>query len=176
MAKALRTHPFDVVLAVRLLQPAGTLAPLADELGVAPSQIHASLGRLASAGLLRPDTRSTNVRALGEFILGGVRYAFPVVRGPLTEGVPTAYSTAPLAAVVDAVDVVVWPAPQAPTRVRGFSLTPLYARAPSLVERSPETYRIVSIVDAFRLGDARIRSMARAELERALGRRLTDPG
>ena len=175
MAKALRTHPFDVVLAVRLLQPVGTLAPLAEELGVAPSQIHASLGRLERAGFLRPDSRSTNARALGEFILAGVRYAFPVLRGPLTEGVPTAYSTAPLAAVVDAIDVVVWPAPQALGRVRGFSLTPLYSRAPLLVERSPETYRLVSIIDAFRLGDARIRSMARAELERALGRRLTEP-
>lgn len=175
MASALRTHPFDVVLAVRLLQPSGTLAPLAEELGVVPSQLHASLGRLERAGFLRPDSRSTNARALGEFVLGGVRYAFPVVRGPLTEGVPTAYSTAPLAAVVDAIDVVVWPAPQAPARVRGFGLTPLYPRAPLLVERSPETYRIVSIIDAFRLGDPRIRSMARSELERALGRRLTDP-
>jgi hypothetical protein len=176
VAKALRTHPFDLVLAVRLLQPATTLAPLAEELGVAPSQIHAALGRLEAAGLLRPSSRSTNVRALGEFILSGVRYAFPVTRGPLTEGVPTAYSTAPLAAVVDAIDVVVWPAPQAPNRVRGFGLTPLYSRAPVLVERSPETYRLVSIIDAFRLGDARIRSMARAELERALGRRLSDAG
>lgn len=153
-----------------------TLAPLAEELGVAPSQVHAALGRLHTAGLLRTDSRSTNVRALGEFILGGVRYAFPAGRGPLTEGVPTAYSTAPLAAVVDAVDVVVWPAPQAPTRVRGFGLTPLYPRAPVLVERSPETYAVVSIIDAFRLGDARIRSMARAELERALGRRFNDAG
>lgn len=176
MAKALRTHPFDLVLAVRLLQPTTTLAPLAEELGVSPSQVHAALGRLDTAGLLRPDSRSTNVRALGEFILGGVRYAFPVMRGPLTEGVPTAYSTAPLAAVVDAIDVVVWPAPQAPGRVRGFGITPLYSRAPVLVERSPETYKIVSIIDAFRLGDARIRSMARAELERALGRRLNDAG
>lgn len=174
MAKALRTHPFDIVLAIRLLKPASTLAPLADELGVSPSQIHASLGRLSAASLLRPNSRETNVRALGDFILSGVRYAFPVARGPLAEGIPTAYSTAPLAAVVDAVDVVVWPAPHAQARVKGFTLTPLYPRAPLLVERSPETYRIVSIVDAFRLGDARIRSMARAELERALGRRFSE--
>ncbi len=170
MPKALRTHPFDIVVAIRLLQPAATLAPLAEELGVSPSQVHASIGRLSLAGLLRPDSRTTNARALGEFIVGGVRYAFPATRGPLAEGVPTAYSTAPLAAVVDAIDVVVWPAPAAPNRVRGFSLTPLYPRAPLLVERSPETYRLVSIVDAFRLGDARIRSQARAELDRALAR------
>ena len=175
MAKARRTHPFDLVLAIRLLQPVTTLAPLAEELGVAPSQVHAGLKRLAEAGLLRSEGRATNVRALGEFILSGVRYAFPVTRGPLTEGVPTAYSTAPLAAVVDAIDVVVWPAPNAPRRVKGFSLTPLYPKAPLLIERSPETYKIVSIVDAFRLGDARIRSMARAELERALGRRFSEP-
>ena len=89
-----RTHPFDIVLALRLLTPAGTMATIADELAVAPSQVHAALGRLATAGLLRKEplseSRATNSRALAEFLLFGVRYAFPAVRGPLADGVPTA--------------------------------------------------------------------------------------
>ena len=158
-----------MVLGLRLLRPAGTLVPLADELGMAPSQVHAALTRLAAAGLLRPDSRATNPRALSEFVLSGVRYAFPAARGPLTDGVPTAYSAPPLAAEVDALDVVVWPAPAAPTAVRGFSVTPLYAKAHRLVESSPETYRLLALTDALRIGDARVRNLAREALEAAFG-------
>lgn len=174
MPRLVRLHPFDLVVAARLLQPAGTLAALAHELGVVPSQIHAALGRLDDSGLLKSDQRATNPRAFAEFVAFGVRYAFPAQRRALTEGVPTAYSAEPLAASVDAVDVLVWPAAQATARLKGFAVAPLYTRAPILVERSPETYRLLTIIDAFRLGDARIRTFARAALETALGRRIGD--
>lgn len=169
MPKQIRLHPFDVVLGLRLLRPAGTLVPLAEELAMAPSQIHAALTRLAAAGLLRPGTRSANPRALSEFVLSGVRYAFPATRGPLADGIPTAYSAPPLAHSVDAIDVVVWPAPAAATTVRGFSIAPLYAKAHRLVESSPETYQLVALTDALRIGDARIRNLAREALEAAFG-------
>lgn len=166
--KATQTRPLDLVVALRLLQPAGTLALIADELALSPSQVHASLRRLDLAGLLRGDQRATNARGLLEFLLHGVRYAFPAQRGPLRDGVPTAYSAAPLNATVDATDVVVWPAPGHPARVRGFSVTPLFARAPLLVDRSPQTFRLLTIVDALRLGDPRVRAYARAALEHEL--------
>lgn len=165
MPKALRTHPFDVVVALRLLRPWETLAPLATELAVAPSQVHAAIQRLKVAALLRPDGRSSNPRALADWVVGGLRHCFPVHRGPLADGVPTAYSAAPLAAHVDALDAVVWPAADAPGRVRGFSVTPLYPRAPLLCERSPQTYRLLTVVDAIRLGDPRLRGIARTEFE-----------
>lgn len=164
-----RTNPFDVVLGLRLLAPAGTMAQLAEELHVVPSQVHAALRRLELAGILRPSGRSTNARALGEFILFGVRYAFPAARGPLADGVPTAYSAPPLAPHVDPTDVLVWPMAAAPDVVRGFSIRPLYAGAPHLVTSSPETYRLVTLVDALRIGDPRARNAARAQLEIALG-------
>lgn len=169
MMQAPQTRPFDLVVALRLLQPATTLAGIAEDLAASPSQVHAALKRLELAGLLKPGTRATNGRALLEFLANGVRYAFPAQRGPLREGVPTAYSAPPLNATVDALDVVVWPAPGRPDAVRGFSLTPLVRRAPLLVERAPETYRLLTIVDALRLGDPQIRPHARAALEQALG-------
>ncbi len=171
MTHAARLHPFDVAVAIRLLRPAGTLAALADELAAAPSQVHASLRRLSLSGLLRLEGRDANPRALSEFLLAGVRYAFPVQRGPLTEGVPTGYSAPPLAGQYDALDVVVWPAARHPQAVRGFGITPLYPKAPELLTRSPDTYRLLTVVDALRLGEARVRSIARAELERALAAR-----
>ncbi len=171
MRKAPYTHAFDLVVALRLTESAGTLAQIADELAVSPSQVHAALRRLELAGLMRPDQRATNVRALLEFLGAGIRFAFPALRGPLRDGVPTAYSAPPLNAVVDAVDVVVWPAAaDTPGLVRGFSVLPLYPKAPVLARRSPRTYRLLSIVDALRLGDARLRPQARAALEAELSR------
>ncbi len=146
----------------------GTLAPLASELQVAPSQVHAAIVRLGTAGLLKPESRTSNPRALGEFLLFGARYAFPAVRGTLVLGVPTAYSAPPLSTLVDAVDVLVWPAPKVADAVRGFSITPLYAGAIALRESSPETYRLLTLVDALRIGDPRIRNAAREQLEAAL--------
>ena len=162
-----RTAPFDLVLALRLLSPAGTLVELADELDVAPSQVHTALTRLARAGLLKPGSRATNPRALTEFALYGVRYAFPATKGSLASGVPTAYSASPLAAEVDAIDVVVLPA-AVPDAVQGFAITPLYRRAAGLAARAPQLFEMVALVDAIRLGDPRIRLAARTRLEQRI--------
>ncbi len=114
---------------------------------------------------MKTEKRATNPRALLEFLMGGIRYAFPAQRGPLTTGVPTAYSAAPLSSVVDAVDVVVWPAPKVTDGVRGFSLTPLFPRASLLREHDPVTYRVLTVIDALRLGDLRLRQHAKEALE-----------
>lgn len=169
MSSATRTAPLDIVVALRLTDEAGTLADLAGELGVVPSQVHAALRRLQLTGLLRPGLRAANARALADFLIHGVRYAFPVAKGPLTAGIPTAYSAPPLAAEIDALDVVVWPAPNHPGAVQGFSIAPLYRAAPVLKERAPRTYQLVAVTDALRLGDPRTRLSARAAMEQLLG-------
>ncbi len=169
--RAPATLPFDVALALRLVAPAGTIAQIADELAVVPSQVHAALGRLGVAGLLRPGSRAANARALADFLIYGIRYAFPARRGPLSSGVPTAYSAAPLAADIDATDALVWPAPDHPSAVQGFTIVPLYPAAPKLLDRSPATYTLLALTDALRLGDPRVRPAARDRLEAALGLR-----
>ncbi|MBX3134388.1 MAG: hypothetical protein KF689_13480 [Gemmatimonadaceae bacterium] len=171
MRKPIQTRPFDVVVAARLLSPAGTLAEIADELAASASQVHVALGRLEIAGLLRPEQRRTNARAFVDFALGGLRYSFPVLRGPLANGVPTAYSAGPLSELVDAPDVVVWPAANTHGAVRGFSLTPLHPRAAQLRDHAPETYRVLTVLDALRLGEVRLRAHARSALEAITGER-----
>lgn len=164
-----RLAPFDVVLALRLVDEAGTLATIAEELAVVPSQVHTALRRLERCSLLRPGARGTNGRALLEFAAHGIRYAFPARRGPLTTGVPTAYSAPPLSAEFDAIDVVVWPAPLHPAAVQGFGLAPLYRGAHTLLDRAPRTYERLATVDALRLDDPRVRAAAVSALERQLG-------
>lgn len=164
-----RLGPFDLVTALRLVTDAGTLADIAGELGVVPSQIHGSVRRLGTAGLLRPGARGTNSRALLEFITHGARFVFPAPKGALVAGVPTAYSAPPLSAEIDAIDVIVWPAPLHAAAVQGFSIAPLYRAAHTLIDRSPATYQLLAITDALRLDDARVRIIAAARLRQMLG-------
>ena len=168
MPQIVKLQGFDVVLAIRLLSPASTLAALADELGVVASQVHSSIKRLAIAGLLRPGTRNANRHALREFIEHGVRYAFPAQVGKQARGIPTAHSAPLLADQIDAVDSFVWPASEGDARINGLTVTPLYRNAPRLATSSPEAYKAVALVDVFRVGRARERAMAKLALERLL--------
>lgn len=169
MATLSKLGPFDIVAALRLTSDAGTLAQLADELGVVPSQVHSAIRRLSSAGLLRPGSRGTNSRALLEFLSHGIRFVFPAPKGVLVSGIPTAYSAPPLSAEFDAIDVVVWPAPLHPAAVQGFSVAPLYRGAHTLIDCAPSTYQLLAITDALRLDDPRVRVIAAARLGLLLG-------
>lgn len=162
----MRLAPLDLVVALRLLQGDATFQRLADELGVAPSQVHLSVERLRLAQLLRPDSRRVNRLALEEFLLHGARYAFPPIVSAPARGVPTAHAASFLARTFGATDPYVWPSPDGD--VVGQSLEPLYAGAPKLRERSPETYRLLTLFDALRVGQARERSVARELLKQAL--------
>lgn len=169
MPQLTRTGPFDIVVALRLTEAAGTFAQLAEELNVVPSQVHLAARRLAAAGLLRPGARSTNARALHELLAHGIRFVLPATKGPLAAGVPTAYSAPPLSAEVDALDVLVWPAPLHAAAVQGFSIAPLYRAAHALIDRSPRTYQLLAVTDALRLADADVRAIATARLAQLLG-------
>lgn len=162
----MRLSPLDLVVALRLLQGDATFQRLADELGVAPSQVHQSVQRLQLAQLLRPGSRQVNRLALEEFLIHGARYAFPPVVGPPARGVPTAHAAKALASVFGATDPYVWPSPNG--EIVGQSLEPLYVGAPKLRDRSPETYRLLTLFDALRIGQAREKTVARNLLKEAL--------
>jgi hypothetical protein len=168
MTTLTRIGPLDIVVALRLTESAGTYAQVAEELNVVPSQVHLAVRRLSIAGLLRPGARSTNARSLLELLVHGIRFVFPVTKGPLTVGVPTAYSAPPLSAEVDAIDVLVWPAPLHATAVQGFSIAPLFRAAHTLIDRSPRTYQLLAVTDTLRLGDASMRLIASARMAQLL--------
>lgn len=164
-----RLNSLDVVVALRLLSGADTFAVLASDLGVSLSQVHKSVQHLTLAQLLRPGTREVNRIHLGEFLIHGARYAFPARPGIRALGVPTAHSAPELASEIDAAEAYVWPS--AIGDVVGFAIEPLYAGAPELRERSPETYRLLTLVDALRVGSTRERRLAQGKLEAALAPR-----
>ena len=86
--------PYTLALKI-LLNPGLTIQQFADSLGLCLSAIHRSVGRATSSGLLR-GTRIPFRQAFREFVLHGLRYAFPAVRGSLTPGMPTAHAALPL--------------------------------------------------------------------------------
>src|SRR5665811_916202 len=70
---------------------------------ISQSEVHAAVRRAVAARLMSDasTTAGKPVRsALLEFLLHGVKYAFPPEHGTLTRGVPTGYAAPPLNKVI----------------------------------------------------------------------------
>lgn len=160
-------RPVDVAVALALArQPGQGYEPLAESLGISLSTAHQAVQRLRGAGLVGED-RQIHRRALVEFLIHGVRYAFFAKPGPEVRGVVTAHAAPPLAEEIVAEEKYVWPSARGGER--GAAIPPLYDGAPELADRAPELYRALTLVDALRVGRTRERKLAREKLEAWLG-------
>jgi DNA-binding Lrp family transcriptional regulator len=141
---------------------------LAVELGMSPSEVHASVRRATQSGLLQEATRSVNPAALLEFLVHAVKYVFPAERGGVTRGLPTAHSAPPLRQHFQAGSElpIVWA--DAEGTVRGEALEPLYRSVPQAARADAQLYEWLVLVDAVRAGRAREREFAVVELRRRL--------
>jgi hypothetical protein len=169
----LALKPQDIPVVLKLLtyrEKRPPLSQIAVELELSPSQIHHSLRRLEAARLVHSAAlnHAPNLRALGEFLVHGVKYAFPPERGEMTRGVPTAHAAKPLRDRVVQSDEPppVWPWSEGPER--GMSFQPFYATMPGAALRDPQLYEMLALVDAIRDGRARERGMAEQELIRRI--------
>jgi hypothetical protein len=161
-------HPRDVAVALMLvLEPEARYQRISEVLGCALSVAHAAVRRLNGAGLLLPGERAVNRRALLEFLVHGVRYAFPARPGVTVRGIPTAHAGRPLASrFSETAAPYVWPADQG--TVAGASIEPLIPTAPDLMRRAPQLADLLTLVDACRVGQARERAAAEGLLHDAL--------
>jgi hypothetical protein len=93
-------RPLDIVVLLKLALKDGRppYLQMANELHLYPSEVYNSIKRArASHFIQRPELEDRlNRSALLEFLLHGIRYAFPAEKGALTRGVPTGYAAAPL--------------------------------------------------------------------------------
>lgn len=151
----------DVVLAVRLLlpPPGWTFQSLGESIGISQSQCHLSFGRLLASSLVEPGQRVTIKSNLQEFLVHGVKYAFPARLREPTIGVPTAHA-APIweQKLLSNDERVVWKHPAGKTR--GAELVPLYKTVPAIALKERHLYSIFAVVDSIRLGRARERDVA----------------
>lgn len=160
----------DVVVWLKLLSSASpkTFAQLSHELGMSASEIHGSVNRGAAAGVIDPRSRVPLRKPLEEYLLYGVRYAFPAKRGPVTRGIPTSYAAPALAHYFSPSDDLppVWPDPHGSTR--GYALEPLFKPIGKAVAQDPMLYELLALVDAIRDGRARERKLAEDRLKAAI--------
>jgi hypothetical protein len=169
--------PQDIVVLAKLIccgdkRPA--LAQLASALLLSSSQIHLSLKRLERSRLIvdAGKDRRPLLRPVEEFLVHGVKYAFPAQRGEPTRGMPTAYAAPPLRELISAGSELppVWPSPDG--RVRGTTLEPLHKIAPAAAAQDPALYEILALIDALRDGRSRERQIAERELTARLRKHL----
>ncbi len=109
-----------------------------------------------------------NLSAFEEFLIHGIKYAFPAERGELTRGMSTSYTTGPLSRLIKAGSEPspVWANPSGTTL--GFALVPLYKTVPEAAKHDSLLYERLALIDAIRDGRARARNLAEKELKNSL--------
>ena len=168
----------DILVLLKLLilqKQSWNYAWLGVQLGMSPSQLHASVKRVLKSQLAvrRGDAVVPHFRNLEEFIVHGLRYVFIPERGELTRGMPTAWAAQPLAEHFQIAGVVppVWPDKDG--NVRGETFSPIYKLAPRAAQMDDGLYVLLVIIDAIRGGRARERKLAIDEFRKRLGQYAT---
>jgi hypothetical protein len=126
--------------------------------------IHQGVKLAVKAKLLDPTRRRALRSNLLDFILHGVKYCYPAIKGDLVRGVPTSYAASPLASkIVPGGDPVpVWP--HALGQVRGIALLPLAPSVPVMAMADHRFGEIMALIDAIREGRPRESKLAQEEL------------
>jgi hypothetical protein len=152
---------------------------LSASLGIGKSEVAAALRRSMEVGLAymesglgnkdrRTETPRANGRELLDLLAHCVRYVFPARPGALARGIPTTFAAPVLAGdVLSAGEAIcVWP--HARGSRMGQTITPLFRSVPEAVQRDPDLYAMLALVDAIRIGNPRERSIARERLSQML--------
>lgn len=153
----------DIVLLLKLARDPSdwTVRTLAEETGIPRSVVHRALKRLTLAGLVDERRRRVNRSQAEEFLLHGFRYVFPPVLEGESRGMPTAWAAEPLASRVSSPSdgmTPVWP--DARGQARGLAVAPLHEAVPIAARKDPELGERLALLDALRLGEARVRGIA----------------
>jgi hypothetical protein len=160
----------DILVLLKLVdEPEGwTVRSLGAGVDLDPAGVHRALQRLGDARLIDFKRQRINRSNAEEFLVHGVKYLFPVRQGGLSRGMPTAWAAPPLADELAPTDEPppVWPDPKG--RARGVALEPLHKNVPGIARQDPELAQRLALIDAIRLGDGRVRSLATKHLSEGL--------
>ena len=154
----------DIVLLLKLSgNPRGrwTIRELEDETTIPRSVVQRARKRLGGTGLLDERRAEVNLSQAEEFLIHALRYVFPARVEGESRGVPTAWAAEPLSQRISSPPgelPPVWPDSRA--KQRGLAVPPLHASAVEAARRDQELGERLALVDAIRLGDARIRGVA----------------
>ena len=160
--------PQDIFIMLKLIvwnRSEWSYPTLSYELSMSASEVHAGVKRAAAARLMDMDRKIPVKSNLLEFLIHGVKYAYPPDRGGITRGMPTGYAAQPLLNLITQPDEPppVWPDPEG--QVRGYEFSPLYSSVPAACRVYPKLYELLALVDAIRDGRARERKIAIKEVQ-----------
>lgn len=153
----------DIVLLLKITHasPDWTVRTLERETTIPKSVVQRSLKRLWQAGLFDPRQRTARISQAEEFLIHGLKYVFPSAVGGPSRGYATAWAAKPLAdrlaAPSDDVSPV-WPSAHGDTR--GLALEPLHSSVVEAAAQDPLLREQLTLIDAIRVGDARVRGLA----------------
>jgi hypothetical protein len=161
----------DIVLLLKLThsEQDWTVRTLEHATTIPRSSVQRSLKRLSEAGLFDRRRRTANVSQAEEFLIHGVKYVFPGTIHGESRGFATAWGAEPLSSklAVSADDVPpVWPSAAGDTR--GPALNPLHACVVEAAARDPLLREQLTLLDAIRIGNSRIRGVAADLLSKRL--------
>ena len=156
----------DIVVLAALMdgrRQSESYAQLGARAFLSASETHAAVKRLQDASLIGPD-RHVLKRNVLEFLIHGIRYAFPFrSTGGMAKGMPTSYA-APVAEGAFAVagTCPVWRSQSGHTYGQAFE--PLYATAPKAAAKDRELYDRLAVIDMLRGGRLRERKFAESKI------------
>ncbi len=139
---------------------------------ISASEVNAAIQRAIKSNLLvKPDAKARPrplKKSLLEFIEHGVRYVYPAERGEPARGMPTAFAAPLFDDALASQDELppVWK--YASGSSLGYALSPIYKTAPLAAAKDPILYDLLVLVDVFRVGRQREKSIAHRLLKERL--------
>ncbi|MEN6439984.1 MAG: hypothetical protein ABFD97_15515 [Syntrophobacter sp.] len=163
--------PQDILILMKLIalgHSEWSYSSLGLELSMSPSEVHSGLKRAGTARLFDEKRRKPVKKALEEFLIHGLKYAFPPSRGGLTRGMPTSFAGPPLKDLIVSSGEIppVWPDPEG--EEQGYEYSPLYKSVPKAAAKDFKLYELLVLVDAIRDSRAREREIAVNEIRARL--------
>lgn len=161
--------PQDLVVLLKIItygEEPWSQIPLADALCISQSEVSKSLARSKFARLIDPSGKLVRRLALMEFLQYGFAYVFPQQPGPVVRGIPTSHSAPPLNKTIHSTENYVWPSGKG--KIKGHSIAPLYPSLVDAVQKDEKLYELLALTDALRVGRAREKELAIAELKKRI--------
>ncbi len=162
-------RPQDVIVLLKIISlndPAFRLVDFAQSIGVSLSEVSDSISRSVFAHLIAPNKKTPMKNAIYEFLVHGLPYVFPVRPGALVIGMPTAYSAPPLSDTFGNDNPVVWATSDG--EVKGQEIPTFHPKQAFAAKEDNKLYELLALTDALRIGKAREKRMAEADLKKRL--------
>jgi hypothetical protein len=169
MKKHSGMRPHDIVVLIKIAAKGDSkwmMKDLSYELGISSSEVSESLNRSFIARLITPDKKRLMRLALLDFLEHGLCYVYPQRPGALVRGIKTAHSAPPLNEIIVSGEHYVWPYFEGDTR--GQAIEPLHPKVPEACLKDPDFYALMAMCDVLRVGRAREKNIALAELKKRI--------